>query len=156
MTESVLEMAKELVMAQIESGQLLPGDMNDALQKTYASLMELKSQEETGVASPVGTPAHVDWRKSITRRSITCLECGQSFKQLSIRHLRQHNLDGASYRTKYRIPRTQPLAARATTARRREVAQEIKPWMNTPRYIQSQAAKANVAKQETRKKAART
>jgi hypothetical protein len=60
-------------------------------------------------------------------------------KQLSIRHLRMHELDGRSYRAKYGIPRTQPLSARSTTDRRRQVAQEIRPWEKAPTYRKGQA-----------------
>jgi predicted transcriptional regulator len=147
-------MAKELIQAEIEAGQLSVDDMAEVLQKTYDSLLALKTQEETGV-STVATPAPVDWRKSITRHAVTCLECGQSFKQLSVRHLRQHDLDGRSYRAKYGIPRTQALATRAITARRREITQQTKPWEKTPRYLQAQEAKAKAVKKGARKKAAR-
>jgi predicted transcriptional regulator len=74
----------------------------------------------------------VDWKSSITRHSIRCLECGETFKQLSLRHLRIHDLDPRSYRTKYNIPRSQSLSARDVTARRRELAQQIRPWELAP------------------------
>jgi len=50
-----------------------------------------------------------------------------------------HGLDGRSYRMKYAIPNTQPLAARATTERRRQVVQEIRPWEKRPTYRKGQA-----------------
>jgi hypothetical protein len=81
----------------------------------------------------------VDWRKSITKYAITCLECRHAFKQLSIRHLRTHGLDARSYRTKYEMPRSQPLAARETTARRRQIVQETRPWEQSPTYRQGHA-----------------
>jgi hypothetical protein len=62
----------------------------------------------------------------------------ESFKQLSVRHLQEHGLDARSYRVKYAIPRKEPLAAKMTTARRREVVQEIRPWKKAPRFIQAQ------------------
>jgi predicted transcriptional regulator len=140
MPQSVIEMAKELVSELIQAGQLSPGNMQEALQNTYASLMALKAMEESGSNTVETLPTSMNWRESITRHAVTCLECGQSFKQLSPRHLRQHDLDGRSYRNKYGIPRTQPLAARATTDRRREVAQEIKPWEKV-REMRADAAK---------------
>jgi predicted transcriptional regulator len=156
MPKSLLEMATELVQAQVQAGQLSPEAMQDALQSTYASLLALKTQEETGATGTVEKPpALSDWRKSITRHAVTCLECGASFKQLSVRHLRHHDLDGRTYRQKYGIPRTQPLAARATTAKRREIVQQIRPWEKTPTYVKAQEAKAAVAKKGTRKKGVR-
>src|SRR4029450_4164006 len=49
-------------------------------------------------------PKPANWRKSIAKHTVTCLECGQSLKQLSVRHLKEHGLDGRSYRVKYGIP----------------------------------------------------
>jgi predicted transcriptional regulator len=153
--QSLLEMAKELIQAQIEAGQLSVDDMQGALQSTYQSLMELHANERTG-SSTAAIPQTADWKKSITRHAITCLECGASFKQLSGRHLRHHDLDGRLYRAKYGIPRTQPLAARATTARRREIVQQSRPWETAPAYVKAQEKKAKVAKKAGRKKTTRT
>jgi predicted transcriptional regulator len=93
MSQSVLEMTKDLVSAEIQTGSLLPDDMQSVLRRTYQSLLELKSREASESlvsASAAETPrAPVDWRKSITRHAVRCLECGQTFKLLSVRHLRQ-------------------------------------------------------------------
>jgi predicted transcriptional regulator len=140
MPQSTVEMAKELTMALIETWSIPPDSMQETLQRTYAILTTLKAQEATGPATalPAVAPPTVGWRKSITKYSITCLECGRSFKQLSVRHLRMHGLDGRSYRTKYGIPRVQPLAARATTERRRQITQETRPWEKAPAYRRRQ------------------
>jgi len=153
MPQSALEMAKDLTLALVEAGSLSADDMQDTLQKTYATLAALKAQEETG-SGAVKTPEPTDWRQSITRLAITCMECGQTFKQLSVRHLRQHDLDGRSYRAKYGIPGTQPLLARETLAKQRRIAAEVKPWEKSPTYRQAQKKKA-AAKKSGRKKATR-
>jgi predicted transcriptional regulator len=152
MPQSVLEIAKDLTLALVGVGRLSAADMQDTLQKTYATLAALKAQEEMGLGA-VKTQEPIDWRKSITRQAITCLECGATFKQLSLRHLRQHDLDGRLYRQKFGIPGIQPLAARATTARRRQIMLETKPWERAPAYIKGQAKKAAAAKKSGRKKA---
>ena len=140
MAKTLLEMAKDLAQSFVEAGQLSTDDMQNTLQKMYTTLTELKTQEEARATARVfasKTPA-VDWRKSMTKHAVTCLECGQAFKQLSIHHLRRHGLDSHSYRTKYGIPHTQPLAARATTMRRRQVVQEVRPWEQSPTYRKGQ------------------
>jgi predicted transcriptional regulator len=141
MAPTLLEMAKDLTRTLVETGRLSPEDMQDVLQKTHTTLTALKGREETGSATavPVADSSAVNWRKSIRKHAITCLECGQAFKQLSISHLGMHELDGRSYRMKYAIPNTQPLAARATTERRRQVAQKIRPWEKRPTYRKGQA-----------------
>ena len=141
MTQTLVEMAKDLTRSLVETGRLSPEDMQHTLQQAYATLSALKTQEESGTSAPVPTPepAAVAWRKSIARRTITCLECGLICKQLSRGHLMTHGLDGRSYRAKYGIPLTQPLAARSTTERRRQVARETRPWEKAPMYRKGHA-----------------
>ena len=136
MAQTLLEMTKELVLAQIQIKQVAPESLNSVLHSTYETLRTLHHAEANG-GNGVGDaeasgPLSTDWKSSITRHSIRCLECGETFKQLSLRHLRIHDLDPRSYRVKYNIPRTQSLSAREVTARRRELAQQIRPWELAP------------------------
>lgn len=133
---TLLETAAALVQAQIEAGMIFPEGVNQALVQTFEILEALKAQEEGGHAIPLPTveDQSTEWRKSITKSSITCLECGMVGKQLTVRHLLTHGLDSRLYRTKYGIPPDQPLAARDTTRRRQEIVQAIKPWEKTPTY----------------------
>ena len=128
MSPSVLEMTKDLVLAQIQSGSLSPEEVPDAIRHIYQILLALQSREESGspVAETAQAPAH--WRTSITEHTITCLECGAVLKQLIGRHLRGHGLDARSYRAKYGMPQNQLLAARETAAKQREMLQRVRPW----------------------------
>src|SRR5262249_19237852 len=159
MSQTLLEMAKDLVLAQIEAHRLSPEEMHQALQQTYASLQALKAQEDTdgivAVTTPTIPPKPVDWRKSLTKYAVTCLECGQSYKQLSVRHLKEHGLDGRSYREKYSIPRAQPLAAKATTVKRKEIVQRSRPWEKAPTFLKAhgKAQQAGAHRKSKKKKA---
>jgi len=145
MSQTLLEMAKDLVLAQIEAHKLSPDEMHTALQQTYSSLLALKTQEDAHGSVAVVTletpPEPIHWKKSITKHAVTCLECGASFKQLSARHLVDHGLDGRSYRVKYGIPRTQALAAKETTSRRKEIVQRSRPWEKAPTFMKAQEEK---------------
>ncbi len=101
-------------------------------------------------------PALADWKGSITKNTIRCLECGDTFKQLSLRHLTTHDLDPRSYRAKYNIPRSQALSARSTTARRRELAQTIRPWELAPSKTQNGATTNQAATNGRAKTVAKT
>src|SRR5438128_252229 len=163
MSQTLLEMAKDLVLAQIQTKTLSPGDMHTVLQQTYASLKALQAQEDANgsiaVATPETPPDRVNWRKSITKHTVTCLECHASFKQLSVRHLKEHGLAGRSYRIKHGIPRTQPLAAKETTSRRKEIVQKARPWEKAPTFVKAQEKAQQAVAQKTgkaqRKKTAR-
>lgn len=132
MPQTLLEMAKDLVTEQIRVHHLSPEDAKSLLLHTHSTLLSLHQHEAPGIAVPnseaVSKATQVDWKRSITKHAVTCLECGNAFRQLSLRHLRVHDLDPNSYRTKYGIPSTQPLSSRDATARRRELAQQIRPW----------------------------
>jgi predicted transcriptional regulator len=151
MPPSLIELAKELTLALIQTGNLLPTDVQETLQQTHTTLTALKAQEEIGTTSTVSVAqtAPVDWRKSITKHAVTCLACGHAFKQLTIRHLRQHGLDARSYRTKYGIPGTQPLAARETTVRRRQIVRETRPWEKTATFRRAKMQDGSEASEPT-------
>src|SRR5688572_11455925 len=136
-----LEMAKDLTRTLVETGKLSAEDMQDVLHKTHATLTALKAQEATGPAAALSAvqPPTVDWRTSITRHAVTCLECGHVFKQLMKSHLRHHGLDSRSYRVKYGIPRLQSLVSWKTSTRRRQVVRQIRPWEKAPAYLQRHA-----------------
>jgi len=155
MSQSLLEMTKDLVLAQIEAHRLSPEEMQTALEQTYTSLLALQAQEDSNgtvaVAPPETPAAPINWRKSITKHTVMCLECGQPFKQLSVRHLRDHGLDGRSYRAKYGIPQSQPLAARSVTAIRKQIVQTTRPWEKAPTYLKAQEKIEQAVAQKTRK-----
>ena len=141
MPQTLVEIANELTLALIQTWRIPPGSMQETLQQTYATLTALKAQEAAGPAAaiPAVQSPIVDWRTSITRHAVTCLECGHAFKQLTIRHLRLHGLDPRSYRVKYGIPRLQSLVSWKTSTRRRQAVRQTHPWENAPAYLQRHA-----------------
>ena len=105
--------------------------MRDLLQNVHTTLTQLQAQEAGGALSRSVASSVVDWKKSIRKHSVTCMVCGAVYKQLSARHLSTHDLDLRSYRRRFGIPSDQSLSAKATTALRREIAQNIRPWEKT-------------------------
>ncbi len=137
MPQSLLEMTKDLVMVQIQASHVSPDTLSVALQVTYDTLRQLQAMEERGARLTAPTrstsapSALLPWRRSITKHTVICLECGATFRQLSSRHLRRHGLDGRAYRAKYGIPHTQALVAHTSLARRRGVIRRSRPWEQT-------------------------
>lgn len=135
MAETLIEMAKELVLAQIKAQHVTPENLQTVLRNTYDAMYRLQAIEaedhgaqDSGRSGNTSAPNAVDWKTSITKHAVTCLECGESFKQLSRRHLQRHGLDSRAYRRKYGIPTEQPLSSRVATARRRQLVKAIRPW----------------------------
>ena len=126
------------------------------MQKTYACLIELKNKEDAGETIANGSFGEkdeppqetgnaknipVNWKQSIKKHVIICMVCGAAFKQLSVRHLKEHGLDARSYRVRFGIPRTQPLSSKETTAMRKKIVQRSRPWEKAPTYIKAQERK---------------
>lgn len=155
MSESLLEMAKDLALAQIQAGHVTPDEMTSVLNATYETLQQLHASEPS-LASNGPSTSPLDWKKSLTKHAVTCLECGATFRQLSTRHLRQHDLDGRSYRAKYGIPRTQPLSAREVLARRREIVRATKPWERSPTSPKAQVKTATKSRPSAAQKTPKT
>ena len=149
MSQTILEMAKELVIEQIRQNHVSPDEAQSLLRDTHATLqalhkMEMSGNDTMGTASLEEKPQDA-WQKSITKHAITCLECGETFKQLSARHLRRHDLDPRSYRAKYGIPRIQALSARNNTAHRRALAKQIRPWEKAAKSRSAAKGKAKAS-----------
>jgi predicted transcriptional regulator len=121
MVYSVLEMTIGLVITQMETHYMSSATVIRMLKRTYAEQMTVQRQEAAAGQATTATPG--GWSRSISRQMIACLECGATFKQLSLKHLRKHGLDALTYRVKYGIPPTQSLAVRGTTARRKQIVQ---------------------------------
>lgn len=120
MAKSLYELAAEIAQAQAGVSKLTPEELDILIKKTYDSLKSVKSDEE----GPEEEAPQIDPKKSIKQGSITCLECGKSFKILSRRHLAQHNLTPKEYRAKWGFSAKQPLTSKALSAKRRRIAKE--------------------------------
>jgi predicted transcriptional regulator len=130
--ETILEMTRDLITAQIRQRAITAETLDLWLGRTHGTLLELWEMEHTPGGEPMGIP--IDWRSSITNRSITCLECSKVLRQLTRLHLRRHGLDAASYRIRFGIPAHVPLAARQVTARRQQIMRQFEVWKKAPHY----------------------
>jgi predicted transcriptional regulator len=159
MSQSLLEMTKELVSAQILAGGVSAEAVAPLLRTTFQNLQKLRAMEDAD--APVAEAAAAlpsqplpDWKASITRRHVTCLECGAQYKQLPTRHLATHHLDPNTYRAKYGMPAAQSLAARDVIARKRELAQQNRPWEKATKARLAQVPEPSTPTKRTNPKAA--
>lgn len=149
MDRTLLEMAVELVLSQSEQRLMLGEDLDQLLKQTYRSLKEIQAAESGGggdlgnvetsreafeeserVQFRVGDSRssfvlNIDPMDSIKDDKIICMECGKSLRQLTPMHLEKHNLTASDYRKKYGFRRSQPLAARASTEKRKSIAKQL-------------------------------
>ncbi|MGQ9860047.1 MAG: MucR family transcriptional regulator [Thermodesulfobacteriota bacterium] len=119
---SLLEMTTEILRAQASHAAMSAEEMTDAIRKVYKALRWVQTQEQkAAMAEEAPSLAGVD---SIQRSKVICLECGKSFKQLSAKHLKMHNLTPKEYKQKHSIPMRQSLSSRALSAKRRRIAKD--------------------------------
>jgi predicted transcriptional regulator len=130
--ETILDMTRDLVTAQIQQRSITPETLDHWLQTTHNTLLDLWQAERAPRAEPIEVAPR--WRSSITNESIICLECGRELRQLTLMHLRLHGLDAASYRLRFGIPPHVPLAARRVTKRRRQIARDMQVWTKAPHW----------------------
>jgi len=127
MSKSLVEMAAELIQAQVATKSMSQEEITLALQTTYKTLQSLQNNEQSNTAEELplcALTAGMSPDKSIQKNKIICLECGQEFKMLSNKHLTSHGLTGREYRKKYGLKLRQPLCAKALSAKRKQAGIE--------------------------------
>jgi len=125
MGKSLVEMAADLVSAQITTTEMSTEEISQALNSTFATLKALQDAEISGQeGAPADGKPIMEPSRSIQKNKIICLECGASFKMLSPKHLASHGLSQAEYRAKYGFKKRQPLCARSLSERRSKSGKE--------------------------------
>ena len=147
MSKSLTELSAELVQAQSNAGQMTLEEMNKALLETYQVLKKLQAAEQNDKDDALNPNApNIAPEKSILRKKIICLECGESFKMLSPKHLRSHGLDQRSYRKKHRLSLRQPLCCKELSERRSKSGKERGLPENMRKAIAARSKKAKAKK----------
>lgn len=70
----------------------------------------------------------LEGRKSVKERSVTCLECGKTFKVLTKRHLAIHGMSTDNYREKWGLKKGTALVSKALQRERRKKMNDMKLW----------------------------
>jgi predicted transcriptional regulator len=150
MARTLVEMAADIVQSQASNRPMSTEELTSALQSTFKALQAIQSQEavlltEGAEAAEESAAPVISPEKSIKKNSIVCLECGQEFKMLSPKHLREHGLTGRDYRKKHGFSLRQPLCAKAVSERRKKAGKD--------RGLPENLRKAIAARKKARKKA---
>jgi predicted transcriptional regulator len=70
----------------------------------------------------------MDPKKAIREKSITCMECGKTFKVLTKRHLLTHGLTPKEYKEKWGYKKDTSLVAKSLARDRRKKMQDMRLW----------------------------
>lgn len=122
--DDYLKEALEIVKAQAKVRPMTEEEMISMVQKLSEGIRIVCAGAEP--AEEIQPQAPV--RKSIKEQSIVCLECGNSFKILTKKHLLSHGLDPDAYREKWGIKRNTPLVCKSLQRERRKKMKSMKLW----------------------------
>lgn len=144
MSKTLVEMTAEIVQSQMSSKEMSSDEIKVALNETFQTLKALQEAETSGQpieateAKPVMSP-----ERSIQKNKVVCLECGQSFKMLSPKHLKSHDLTPKEYRKKYGFSLRQPLCAKSLSERRSKSGKKRGLPENLKKAIAARTKKRN-------------
>jgi predicted transcriptional regulator len=144
---TLIEMATDIVSAHASTSSLTRDELVTELKDIFSLLSSLEKRDTDGyeISKETGSVPVVSLRKAFGKEQVTCMICGRQMKTLA-RHLGSaHHMKPGAYRKEFGIPRTQPLAARNYSEKRRQMAVE--------RGLGENLAKARAARGKGRQKA---
>jgi len=123
--QDAMKNALEIVKAQASVRPMTEEEILSMARNLSSGIMAASGVEILPVVEDL---PGVDLKKAIKESSITCLECGASFKILTKKHMAGHGLTPDEYREKWGYKKSQPLACKALTRERRKKMNEMKLW----------------------------
>ncbi|MBQ9406931.1 MAG: MucR family transcriptional regulator [Desulfovibrio sp.] len=124
--DDFLKHAVELARAQASVRVMTEEEITAFVARMANNLRAMAAGED--FAENAYTVAAENLKKCIKEKSVTCLECGKSFKLLSKKHLAQHGLTPEEYRTKYGLQEGTPLVCKTLQRDRRKKMMEMQLW----------------------------
>ncbi|WP_035069639.1 MucR family transcriptional regulator [Nitratidesulfovibrio termitidis] len=130
--DDLLKAALELVRAQASVRTMTAEEMM-SMARAIARTLQEASQSDVRIAADecAQSRSRADKKqmaKAIKERSITCLECGKSFKIITRKHLAQHEMDPDGYREKWGYKKGVPLVCKSLQRARRKKMTDMQLW----------------------------
>lgn len=124
--EDHLKQALEIVKAQASVRTMTEDEISSMVFKLANAIRSISDGEPA--EQPEAEAAPVDASRALKEKSITCLECGKSFKIITRKHLMLHDLSPDTYREKYGYKKDMPLVCKALQRERRKKMKDMKLW----------------------------
>jgi len=117
---TLIELAADIVAAHASTTAMSKEELVAELSDVYKALSAIDKGEAVEAATEE-TPA-ISRKKAFGKDKVFCMICGKGMTALT-RHLKTaHGMTPGEYRKQFDIPRTQSLAARAYSEKRRQMA----------------------------------
>ncbi|MDR2726931.1 MAG: MucR family transcriptional regulator [Deltaproteobacteria bacterium] len=124
--DDFLKEALDIVKAQASVRVMAEDEIVAMVRRLSGSLRSLAEGE--ACSDEAIAEVQSDPRKSIKEKSISCLECGKTFKILTRKHLATHGLDAGSYREKWNLKKDTPLVCKGLQRERRKKMKDMRLW----------------------------
>jgi predicted transcriptional regulator len=125
--EEYIQSALEIVKAQASARPMTEEEIISMVKSVAQGIAAVSTGQIATSDADAATPA-MDPKKAIKEASVTCLECGKSFKVITKKHLAYHGLTAEEYKAKYGYKKTQALACKALARERRAKMKDMKLW----------------------------
>lgn len=122
--DDYLKEALEIVKAQASVRNMTEEEITSMVMKLATGIKGIC--EGSAVAEGGGDVQAA--QRSVKEKTITCLECGKSFKIITKKHLALHDLDAASYREKWGFKKNTPLVCKSLQRERRKKMKDMQLW----------------------------
>ncbi len=123
--DDYLKEALELVKAQASVRTMTEDDITTMIKRLSDGL---KTIGEGGQATFKNQEPAVDPKSAIKEKTVTCLECGKTFKIITKKHLAVHGLTPESYREKWGFKKGAPMVCKSLQRERRKKMKEMRLW----------------------------
>lgn len=125
--EDYLKEALDIVKAQASVRVMNDEEITMLIQRLSVGIKGI-TENDMPYSDLASADGAADPRKSLKEKSVTCLECGKTFKILTRRHLITHGLDAESYREKWGLKKDTPLVCKSLQRERRKKMKDMKLW----------------------------
>ena len=127
--EDYIQSALEIVKAQASARPMTEDEIISMVKSVAKGIAAVSTgQIATNDADAAAHTPAMDPKKAIKEASVTCLECGKSFKVITKKHLASHGLTSEEYKAKYGYKKTQALACKSLARERRTKMKDMKLW----------------------------
>ena len=123
--ENYLKEALEIVKAQASVRTMTEEEITTMVRKLAVGI---RAVSENTIQPEESEGASLDPRKAIKEKSITCVECGKSFKLLTKKHLGSHGFTPEEYRERCGYKKGTPLVCKSLQRERRKKMRAMKLW----------------------------
>lgn len=123
--DNYLKEALEIVKAQASVRTMTEEEITTMVKKLTDGIKAISEGYEI---DDENDKTEMDPKKAIKEKSITCVECGKSFKILTKKHIATHGLTVEEYRVRCGYKKGTPLVCKSLQRERRKKMKDMKLW----------------------------